>query len=428
MLNNMARHWLFCLPLIVFGSHYGVQNIIGYYRYPAELIDKMVLALALSVVSYGLCYRYVSVKWSAGLSRGLSIRQHQRSLCLTVVLAFLIVVLAACAQSSAVPIVEALRGAPYDRLAQLRNAFMRGSSGSSTLINYLYAIFLQALMPLALSYVFLVRDRYRYVVLSIFMLGASLSLSKGIFLCVTAPLIAIFLMTRRWGAALAAFAGLLASIAVMYVLASGFVGTKFEPIHPVPNPVVDPVTPTAQTALQSDVPDHYNLFTEKNQALLIINRIVWIPYVTAVDWFRYQDIHMQEGYLLGRSIRPLAYLLGTERFYLEKEVAELQWGGPSGATSNAVFFADAWLNWGALGVVVYSTLLALTIKLIMASNNLALIAASGFPVWVACFSALPPVYLSAGLGFLLLFAFMLRIEERADMSVVVGVQHYSARA
>ncbi len=472
MLSKLGKHWLFLMPLAVFAGYYSLQNIVGYFRYPSEIINRMVLALVICAASYIISYKYFPIGWADRISV-FSVREStQKYIAHAITVLFIMVIVISCCGAE-VPLFEAFKGASAYELAEYRNSFMRGQSGSGQLINYLYAIFLQALMPFAVAYFFCTENKFRYLAISIFIFGASLSLSKGIFLCVAAPMIAVYLMRRRWFSAAGVFGGFFLSAALMYFIASGAVGVFLERVNfsaygpvssePVeglqasklsadqirnlspqqiqqltpeqvrslspaqlkqfkPSQVsalskeqksllssqqIEEITPKA-IALQSDVPDHYNIFTQKNQTLLILNRIIWIPYVTALDWFRYQDLHMGGKYLLGKSIRPIAYLTNSERVYLEKDVAELQWGGPSGATSNAVFFADAWLNWGALGVIVYSMLLALTIKLIITSGNSALVAASGFPVWVACFSALPPVYLSAGLGFLLILALIFR--------------------
>lgn len=407
MLKKMGRHWLFFLPLFVFAGYYLLQNIIGYANYPSNIITKLVICLVLSISSYVICYIFFPTsitKYITSLQTSIKIHKYMSY---TIILAFLIILLTIISRTEKIPLIEAFRGATAFELADYRNSFMRGSSGNGGLINYLYSIFLQALMPFAVAYCILTKDKLRYLAVSIFILGASLSLSKGIFLCVSAPMFAAYLMQGRWAAAISSILGFFVSVAIMYILASGYIGA-FEKGSQTTNASASASAAINRTALQSDVPDKYNIFTEKNQTLLIINRIIWIPYVTAVDWFRYQDIKLNGNYVLGQSIRPLAYLSGKDRIYLEKEVAELQWGGPSGATSNAVFFADAWLNWGAIGVILYSAILSITIKIIIASGNKAIIAASGFPVWVACFSALPPVYLSAGLGFLLLFALLPR--------------------
>ncbi|MGK9414785.1 hypothetical protein ACSSUR_01310 [Pseudomonas cedrina] len=409
MLNKLGKHWLFLMPLVVFAGYYSLQNFIGYSRYPSEIINKMILALSLCVISYIISYKYLPTSWADRIAIRPFRENTQKYIAYAIIALFVIVIICACRSTAAVPILEAFKGASASELADYRNSFMRGQAGSGQLINYLYAIFLQALMPFAVSYFFWVGHKFRHFVIAIFIIGASLSLSKGIFLCIAAPMIAVYLMKRRWLSAAGVLGGFVVSAALMYFIASGALGASLEKSNfTTYKPVV--LEAPKEAVLQSDVPDQYNLFTKKNQTLLIVNRIIWIPYVTALDWFRYQELKMGDSYLLGKSIRPLAYLSDSKRVYLEKEVAELQWGGPSGATSNAVFFADAWLNWGALGVIVYSMLLALTIKLIITSNNKALIAASGFPVWVSCFSALPPVYLSAGLGFLLILAFILRVE------------------
>lgn len=426
MLRIIKSHWLFLLPLAVFVGYYTFQNIIGFAHYPHETVMTFVTALALSAISYTLTYLYFPVGWADSLSSRSPTPEQLERACLWIVATFAVVIVVACLTTDRIPLVEALTGASAGQLFEDRANFLRERTGAGQILNYAFAILSQAVMPLALTYAFWARTSWRRWALVIFTVGTFLTLSKAAFLCVSAPLIALFCMQGRWRAAAGAVASFVASVAVMYVLASGIVGVWIEKADTAIMAVQqgqsfgDPLgkakavtassksVPSNQVALPSDTPMEYNVFGKRTALLVVANRIVWIPYVTALDWFKYQEVKLHGDYVYGRSIRPIAFAMGEKRLYLEKAVAELQWGCANCATSNAVFFADAWLNWGPLGVILYSALFALTIKLIATSGYLPLVAASVLPVWIACFSALPPVYFSGGLGLLALAALAIR--------------------
>jgi hypothetical protein len=145
-------------------------------------------------------------------------------------------------------------------------------------------------------------------------------------------------------------------------------------------------------------------------ALFMLNRLLWTPYITAYDWFRYQDEILQGDYLRGKTAGPLAWLQGEPRFSAEKEIFKYQFGQsatPTG-TANAVFFADAYLNFGWLGILVCSVLLGVIFGLITALDSLSVASVSvmsSFGVMVASFTA---NLFSGGLLILLLLAFMSR--------------------
>jgi hypothetical protein len=407
LIEFAKRNWLFLLPLVVFAGYYGIQNVLGFLFYPYDIPLTFLVALASSVGSYVLAYECLPTEW-VGIIKVRRGAPNLELFCLIVVALFTFVVVAACATSDHIPILEALSGSNASDLAGYRNDFLRSRVGSGQILNYGFAILSQSMMPLALTYAYWSRAKWRHLALFIFILGASITLSKAAMLLVTAPLIALFVMQCRWRYAAATLVCFIASIAIMYVLASGIVGSWQS------KAVGEPVS-EHQVEMPSDVPAQYNAFASKNPVLLVANRIVWIPYATAIDWFRYQKEVLGRKYVLGQSIGPVAFLMGEKRVQLEREVANFEWGGDSGNTSNAVFFADAWLNWGLVGVILYSALFAFTIKIITRTGYPPLMAASVMPIWIACFSPLPPVYFSAGLGFLLIAAVLIRNKKALEL-------------
>lgn len=414
MAQILRRHWLFLLPLLIFVSFYAFQNIPGLLFLPTELVFRFLVALSLATVSYVGAYFLIPIRWSAGFAIS---QQWIERLSLAIVAGFFVLLALCCVTADRVPLVEALRGASFLDLFHDRNDFLRERIGSGQLLNYAFAIMTQSLMPFAVAVAFWSRSRWRWLAVILFAVGTSLTLAKASFIYVAMPLIMLFLMQSRWRAAGATLLAFVLMLGVMSTLSSGVVGAWERTAHG------EHVTQT-QVALPADTPARYNIFGEHTALALIANRIVWIPYATALDWFRYQDEKLDGSYVLGRSIRPVAALLGQPRLQLEKEVAALQWGSSGGGTSNAVFIADAWLNWGPLGVIVYALMLALTIKLIEASDYPPLIAAAAMPVWLTGVSALPPVYFSGGLGFLLVAALLLRAEASVVCVGLPGERAY----
>lgn len=400
-MSYLKQHWLFSLPLLIFLTFYTLQNIPCLMYLPTDLVLQFIVALSLAVVSYIGAYLLVPIRWSAGFA--VSFQWIERA-SLAIVVGFVALMILCCVTADRIPLVEALKGASFSQLFDDRNNFLKGRIGSGQILNYGFAIMVQSLMPLAVAVAFWSRASWRWPAAVLFTIGTSLTLAKSSFVYVAVPLIALFLMQARWKAAAAMLCAFVVMLAVMSTLSSGIVG-KWEAL------ARGEKVKESQVELPSDTPERYNIFHQRTALALMANRIVWIPYVTALDWFRFQQEKLDGVYVLGRSIRPVAFLLGEPHLPLEKRVAELQWGTSSGATSNAVFVADAWLNWGPLGVIVYAILLALTIKLIQASNYPPLIAASAMPVWLTGVSALPPVYFSGGLGFLLVAALALRTES-----------------
>lgn len=412
-MKYLTKHWLFLLPLAVLSFYYLFQNIIGVYRLPLDLVAPFAAMLLLSACSYAAAYRWVPARWLDAM-RVVTIRPAIIEMAaIGLVAAYLLLLVAASVTSEGVALIEAFKGATGYELGVLRETFLRTRTGGWQLLNYAYAIMNNALMPVVVTYAYQRRLRWRHVALTIFVIGLSLTLSKGAIASAALPLMALFLMERRFRAAAGALFMLFGVIGAMYFLSSGRLGaavidtageTALESGQTTAE--TSPIIPESQIQNASDVPDNYNIIGRSDQLSLAVNRIVWIPYATAVDWLRYQRDYMDGRLLLGRSIKPVAAALGWEHLSLERNVAAMQWGqNETGtASSNAVYFVDAWVNFGALGVVLYSALLALTIKLIETSGSKPLAAAAAVPVYTACFVALPPVYLSGGLGLFVLMA------------------------
>ena len=146
------------------------------------------------------------------------------------------------------------------------------------------------------------------------------------------------------------------------------------------------------------------------QTGFIVNRIVWIPYITAYDWFRFQDEVLAGEYQLGRTVGLLAWLRGADRYPAEHEVFKYQFGvyAVPTATANAAYFADAYLNFGWIGVVLYSFLIGIIFRIISNSGSLPLMSVSVMSAFGLMVASFPANLLSGALALLLVLALLAR--------------------
>lgn len=121
-----------------------------------------------------------------------------------------------------------------------------------------------------------------------------------------------------------------------------------------------------QLALQNKAVYKYQILGTGGQSMFLLNRILWIPYITAYDWLGYFHEKMNDEYLHGRTSLAVSALTGQHQYPMEKEVFIYQFGagGPPTAAANATFLVDAFVNFGWLGVVLFAGLVAALTRLV----------------------------------------------------------------
>ncbi len=166
----------------------------------------------------------------------------------------------------------------------------------------------------------------------------------------------------------------------------------------------------------------YNVFTG-GQAGFALNRLAWIPYVTAYDWLKYFDERLHNQFLGGSSSFLVSHILGIEKFPIEREVFKYQFGdgGPQTGSANALFLVDAFVNFGWVGVVAYAFLLALIVFLIYAINNPAMMACLYFYLVQAANGGLLGILFGNGLILLIFLSFFVRPKAMQRNSGESGV-------
>jgi hypothetical protein len=118
---------------------------------------------------------------------------------------------------------------------------------------------------------------------------------------------------------------------------------------------------------------------------------------------------------LGRQIGILSRLMSTPRLLLEQMVYQYQYGASpgGGGASNTVFFVDAKVAFGWLGVIAYCMAITLFAAIVFTSVNPVAQIASVTGFFTAALSPLTATLLSGGLFFYLAISVLTRVEPYA---------------
>lgn len=404
MLSLLKFKNVYLLPALGLVAFYIVPSTLGVLFGTRDLAFQLLVLSLLSVTVYYMAYLFFRGHWFTDFYRGvLKIRVGWSLFAFLILVSYFSVIVYAAMTAPGIALFEALRGGSASEVSGLREEFLRSREGWEKGLLYVYAIGVSAFVPLVISQLFITRSKWRFVVLGAFLFSLALTLEKSRALVAMLPLVVIFVNSGKSKKAYLVMVWLVLLIVLVSALARG--GLTSGEGQPEANPL-------------SGVPDEYNLFVgESSQVYYIINRVWYIPYVTAIDWLRYREIILNGESTHGRSISAIAWITGEERVNLEQEVFAFQWGQNDTGTgsANTVFYVDAYLNFGYLGVIIYSIILAFCVRVCICSANKALIACLAISVYYICFNSLSSMLFSGGLGFIFILALFFRIvSEDAD--------------
>jgi hypothetical protein len=364
-----------------------------------------------------------------------------------------------------VPLFDAIKGFDIDTIASARETFLRTRVGLEVSLNYMYSMSRSFLMPFAVCILYHSNSKLRHFVLIGFLFSLMLTLEKSLSVLALLPIFYLFAAKRNYKMAGMIVLLTFASVSLTSFLARGGVtynpativvpastlvaaepqiqapveihvqpkveapsitpaapATKVEPSVVVAAPVAPLETQVVIAAPQSmaTIPEQYNMFSGSSQIEYVLNRIFYIPYVTARDWIRYKHEILNDGYTYGKSISLVAMILGEKKINLDKDVFSFQWGQNLTATgsSNTAYFIDAYLNFGIAGSILYTFVIVCILRLTIMSNIATLQACVFVPTIFLLFNSLTAMIFSGGLFLLIIMA--LFFSERKSPSSVTA--------
>ncbi|MGZ5686047.1 MAG: hypothetical protein ACXWG9_18115 [Usitatibacter sp.] len=396
---NRGLRWLLSfsrLPLylpIVIAVIYLVPGLYGLEKFQTPEARRVIEIVLVALVVYGIAQRALGPTNVLGrlVNSAGRIPISDAALTVSIVGAYVIVSLTALISAPHIAMLEAMQGATSADLEFYRELMYKAREGPEMALGYLNSILTLTLMPYVICLLYWTGNRYRHVVLGLFVIFLLPSMEKALILRALIPLVFLFANIRRADRPPMRIAGLfLAALAVIYMLTSMTVSR-------------DP----------ADLPQEmspYAVFDLTDPFQYVLNRIFWIPYVTAYDYLRYFDMQLENQYLMGRSIGALSMLLGFEKLNVEREVFAFQWGQNEAGTgsANTAYFIDAFINFGWIGVVVYTLAVVLIVRSFMASDNIPAKAVFGYHCIFLATSSLTGTLFSGGMLLLVMLVVFVR--------------------
>ena len=342
--------------------------------------------------------------------------------------------------ADAVPVIVALKGGTLMEIAQARGQFLAGLEGYESLLRYAVFILGRSVMPLILVAAFATKSTLRYWLLVALLLFSMLSLEKVAPVFIFLPCILYFFACKRFVNVLGLAVVMLISIGLITIIAMGGVGDsqtlndgKLVEDSAVLQVFVPPGMPIQEAM---GLPGRFYLpdllkarlgfefapveaSAVSGKLLVLFNRIVWIPYITAYDWLGFHRTVLNGELTLGRSVGFVHLFFGEPKMLLEKMVYVYEFGAsPGGAgASNTVFFVDAKLAFGWVGVVLYSLIFTFCAACIFSSGCRVLMVSSVVCFFIASVSSLTATLLSGGLFIYVVMAFLLFERHAASTAI-----------
>lgn len=287
----------------------------------------------------------------------------------------------------------------YKMINELRAFATKNKTGIDSFYNGIYFTLSYVVLPCLLLYVYQKKYKYKHLIFVFFTFILMLNMQKARIIYLIIPL--LFLFIKK----VPKIKLIRYSLFFLFflILISGLTGFNSERDIILSDNLFIRSTTNARFLFEN--------FTSFN---FVINRIFWIPFITAVDWISFYYVEVNH-YLNGATI-PLFYkIFGHEsRFLIENEVFKYSYGASDGSlgTANSHFALDAYLNFGFLGVLFYSFLAGGIISslfyLLPKPINIVIFNYA----YAISFSSLHANFMGGGLWLLILFVMFIGIKRR----------------
>lgn len=427
-------HLLYHIPTFIILVLYLPAALLGSYLYQNKFSTVIIFLLIILVSLYYILFPLFSkflqkFDQQAEFTR-IRARLNWRVLAWLAVIIYGITMLVAVFTVEHTPLGAALLGGSELDIARARAEFLATRQGPEALLRYLALIFGKTVMPFIVLCLFYRASRWKYLALCVLLCSYMITLEKSAAIFAFLPILLFFIIYKRWRSFFIHILTLTLCIVIWTFLATGGLDKNIKNFYKKP-------IPTSSQLVKSDWPifisggsvaDGYRIYFIRNlienniaincigncaKSLAMLNRIAWIPYITAYDWLRFHDQILDGKMTYGQQIGIVSWLRGVPKLQLEQMVYDFQLGQPqAGAGSaNTIFLVDAKLAFGWGGVIAYCVLFAFFSAIIFSSANEVVKISSITSFYTAALSPLTATLLSGGLMFYILMAFFHRNES-----------------
>lgn len=291
-----------------------------------------------------------------------------------------------------IPIVASIQGEDPARLAYLREMFLKARQGWQKSFVYLNALLGGALVPYIICVAFERKTPYRFIYLLIFFIYSISFLEKAFFLKIAIPLFILYFFNvkNKYLYIVASTIAIVLLLIVMSIAAGG-----------------------SDEFIDSGNSFFSAFYSSRSPIEQVAWRAIVIPVVTSVDALRLFFENYNGDYLLGATNGTFSFLFDIKRVEFEKEVFSLQWGQNEveSGSANSVYLTEAFVNFGYIGVALFSFFVGRILFVFMQSKEMSLKAISVLFIYGIFNSGLLSTLLSNGYLLMLLFAIFISWED-----------------
>lgn len=310
--------------------------------------------------------------------------------------AFAVVVVVTLWTAPSIPLISALQGADPETLSLERGEFLKGRDGPWIALLYLSTIFTTTLIPYVTVLMYHQRSRLRHLCALGFFLFCISFLQKALVLNLILPLLIYLAIKGRLKGPWAVIGLLTCALVVLAgtYLSHGDDGKQGS------NTSSDIHTFFSSEYLPVSAPDYF------------LWRAGAVPIFTATDTLLVHSEQFKDHPLMGATSTLVSSLVGIERINIERYVFEHQFGSwNEAANSNAVFFVDAYVNFGLLGVLVLGFFTGQFFQWFARSRDVAFQSLWGIFAFTLFSASLLGLLLGGGFLYLVFHALLVRIKS-----------------
>lgn len=344
MVYKNAKFSLFLFAILFF--YFFIPFLNGGYHF--ELLGYLTLISVLFMI-----FGYNIPIADAFMLKGIRLSISKRLISFWIPLGFVVVATYTIISAPSVPLFSAFLGSASELLSEERGAFLKGRSGIESLLIYASTIFVTTLIPYSLVCLFAINSKYKIILLVIFF-GYSISfLQKALFFNVIFPVLAYYVIEKK-----ITILSLIKFVVIVVGLLLFFISLTFE-------------FDDANSAMGG------GFFSANYEPTGALDFLLWrafsVPVFTAADTLAMHDKWFGGDYLLGATSSFFSSVLGLERINIERYVFQYQFGGWNDiANANAVFFLDGYINFGIIGIALYSIVVGQFFRVFKNTKDIAL--------------------------------------------------------
>lgn len=335
--------------IVVFGVFYIIVPLI----FMGESVERFTLQLAsltmLSVIGFGIG---LLINFFPNFSKRYFV-VPSKTFSWLVYGAYAFIIAVTILTAGEIPIIASFRGADQVELILLRESFLKEREGAEALLSYIITLLDTTFFPLVVLYSFATKSKYRWLFLGTFIFYSISFLEKAYFLKIGIPMFFYFYYQAKNKKSYLLISG---SVLISIIFAM-FLVSKFD----------------SSVVVRED-PFFSIYYTPTTITQAVIWRIIAVPVVTA-----YQGIELfysslfRGDYFMGATSSTISGIFGIERINFERVLYQTQFGGSATANANQFYVVEAFVNFGYVGVLMFSYIFGKFVKEFINTRNITII-------------------------------------------------------